>query len=121
MASRHLDHFSKHKEINFDNFITVSLSVDFIISTGKLCSFISPSNLRSFLKDYYRLHRELGSDVPFQLFWLADLAYSVFLRNKQKMDIYFPPWHPIFHKVSASDYIILYKAQHTKCIIVNRK
>jgi hypothetical protein len=60
MASRHLDHFSKHKEINFDNFITVSLSVDFIISTGKLCSFISPSNLRSFLKDYYRLHRELG-------------------------------------------------------------
>jgi hypothetical protein len=27
MASRHLDLFSKHKEINFDNFITVSFSL----------------------------------------------------------------------------------------------
>jgi hypothetical protein len=71
MASRHLDLFSKHKEMNFDNFIVVSLSVDFIISTGKLCSFRSaslwdhiPSNLKSFHEDYFRLkhiriHREL--------------------------------------------------------------
>jgi hypothetical protein len=48
MVSRHLDLFSKHKEINFENFITVSLLVDFIISTGKLCSFGSPSNLKKF-------------------------------------------------------------------------
>ena len=45
-----LDLFSKHKEMNFDNFITVSLSVDFIISTGKLCSFRSASLVGSHSK-----------------------------------------------------------------------
>ena len=56
MVSRHLDLFSKQKEINFDDFIGVSLSVDFIISTGKLCSL-----------DLLHWWDHIPSNVPFQL------------------------------------------------------
>jgi hypothetical protein len=70
------------------------------------------SNLKKFHEDYYglnpiRIHRELGSDVLFKLLLIGRRCILGLKRNKQKMDIYFPPWHPIFHKVSASDYIIL--------------
>ena len=60
MGSRHLDLFSKHKEMNFDNFITVSVSLDFILSQLVNCVHLDllhwwdhiPSNLKSFHKDY---------------------------------------------------------------------
>ena len=81
-ASRHLGLFSKHKEINFDNFISVSLqlfSLSQLVNSVRLNRFHwwdhFPSHLKSSLEDYYtilyRLHRKLGSDVPFQFLRMA--------------------------------------------------
>ena len=71
MASRHLDLFSKHKEMNFNNFIMVSFQ---LISLSQLVNCVRldllhwwdhiPSNIKSFHEDYYklkhiRIHREL--------------------------------------------------------------
>jgi hypothetical protein len=60
MASRHLDLFSKHKEINFNNFIMVSLSQLLNCVNLDLLHWWDhiPSNLKSFHEDYYRLDRK---------------------------------------------------------------
>jgi hypothetical protein len=77
MASRHLDLFSKHKEMNFDNLSRFHYQ---LISLSQLVNCVHldllhwrdhiPSNLKSFHEDYYgpiRIHRELGGDVLFKL------------------------------------------------------
>ena len=73
MASRHL-HLLKHEEINliilsqfYYQLISLSQQVHCVSLDLLHCWDHIPSNLKSFHKDYYRLHKKLGSDVPFQL------------------------------------------------------
>jgi hypothetical protein len=70
MLTKHQDLFSKHKEINFDSFITVSLSVDFISSTGKLCSSKSVSLVGSLSKLFKMFsQRLLWASQDVREFW----------------------------------------------------
>jgi uncharacterized metal-binding protein len=76
----------------------------------------SKYNFKSFHEDYYRLHRKWCSVST------SPDCQTLHTRSSHRINkrwtFIFHPWHPIFHKVSASG--ILYKAQ-LNAIIVNRK